>query len=74
MKHAKYNLVAKAEFLLAELHAPSETLGNAVSLLVELAREFEADAAETRSALAVNAQARSQLTDDRAEVARLQAC
>lgn len=68
------NLVAKTELLLAELHAPTETLGDAIARLVELARELEADAAETRSALAMNAQARGQLTDDGAEVARLQAC
>ena len=67
------NLVAKTELLLAELHAPPETLGDAIALLVELASELEADAAETRSALAVNAQTRSDLTDDRAKVARLQA-
>ena len=51
------NLVAKTELLLVELHALPETLDDAVALLVELACELEADAAETRSAIAVNAQA-----------------
>ena len=67
----RINLVAKTKLFLTELHAPAETLGDAVALLVELARELEADATETRSALAVNAQARGKLTDDRAKVARL---
>jgi hypothetical protein len=51
------DLVAKTELLFAELHAPAETLRDAIALLVELAGELEADAAETRSALAVNADA-----------------
>lgn len=66
------NLVAKAKLLLAELHAPTQTLSHAVSLLVELTRELKADSTEPRHALAVDAEAGREFADDSAKVARLQ--
>jgi hypothetical protein len=66
------NLVAKAELFLAELHAPTQTLSHAVSLLIELTRELKADSTEPRHALAVDAEAGREFADDSAKVARLQ--
>ena len=66
------NLVAKTKLLLAEFHAPTETLSYAVSLLIELARELKADSAKPRHALAVDAEAGREFADDSAKVARLQ--
>jgi len=66
------NLVAKAKLLLAELHAPTQTLSHAVSLLIELTRELKADSTEPRHALAVDAEAGREFADNSAEVARLQ--
>jgi hypothetical protein len=68
----KANLVAKAKLLLAELHAPTQTLSHAVSLLIELTRELKADSTEPRRALAVDAEAGREFADDSAKVARLQ--
>jgi hypothetical protein len=66
------NLVAKAKLLLAELHAPTQTLSHAISLLIELTRELKADSTEPRHALAVDAEAGREFADDSAKVARLQ--
>ena len=66
------NLVAKAKLLLAELHAPAQTLRHAVSLLIELTRKLKADATESRHALAVDAKAGREFADDSTKVARLQ--
>ena len=66
------NLVAKAKLFLAELHAPTQTLSHAVSLLIELTRELKADSTEPRRALAMDSEAGRELADDSAKVARLQ--
>ena len=66
------NLVAKAKLLLAELHAPTQTLSHTVSLLIELTRELKADSTEPRHALAVDAEAGREFADDSAKVTRLQ--
>lgn len=66
------HLVSQTELLLAELHTAAETLGNAEPLIIELAREFEADAAEARTTGRMQVDASRQFADDRPEVARLQ--
>lgn len=66
------HLVTEAKLLLAKLHAPTQTLGHAVALLVKFTRELEADSPEPRPTLVVNAEAGSELADDGAKVARLQ--
>ena len=67
-------LVAQAELLLRELHAPAEALRDAEPVLAQLARELEADAVERRAALGVDPEARRQLGDDRPEVPRFEPC
>jgi hypothetical protein len=66
------NLITKAKLLLAELHAPTQALSHAVSLLIELTRELKADSTEPRHALAVDAEAGREFANDSAKVTRLQ--
>ena len=68
----KANLVAKAKLLLTELHAPTQTLSHAISLLIELTRELKADSTEPRHAFAMDAEAGREFANDSAKVARLQ--
>lgn len=41
------NLVSQPELLLTQTHAATQTFGDAEAFVVQLARELEADAAET---------------------------
>jgi hypothetical protein len=66
------NLVAKAKFLLTELHTPAQTLSHAVPLLIELTRELKTDPTEPRHALSVDAEAGREFADDCTKVTRLQ--
>ena len=66
------HLVPQRQLVLLQLHAPAQTLRDAEAVLGELARELEAHAAQARAALGVDPDARRELADDRAEVARLQ--
>ena len=66
------HLISQPEFLLAEPHTTTETLGDAESFVVEFAREFEADAAQARTTGGVNIDAGRQFADDRPEMTCLE--
>lgn len=67
------HLVSQPEFLLAQFHTATETLGDAEPFFIEFAREFEADAAEAGAAGGVNLDAGCQFADDRPEMAGFEA-
>lgn len=66
-------LVSQRQLILPETHAAAQALRDAVTVIGELASELKADAVEMGATLGVNAEARSQLADDGAEVAGLEA-
>jgi hypothetical protein len=65
------HLVAKAKFLLGELHAPANALGDGEALVVELAGELKRDAIQARADTRVDAHRGHDLGHDGSKVARL---
>ena len=70
--HLHTHLVSQRQLVFTEPHAPTQALGDTEPVVVKLSRELEADAAQTRVALGVDAEARRQLADDGPKVARLE--
>lgn len=61
-------LVPQPQFLLTELHTTAEAFSYAEPLLVEFAREFEANATQTGTTGGVNVDAGRQLVNNRPEM------
>lgn len=68
----KTHLIPHRQLFLPKLHAPANALRHAEPLVVQLAGELEADAAEPGAARGVDAERGGELADDGAKVARLE--